>query len=304
MKTLNNWKKQIATYDKLSLKEAKALYTKIVSTEDDIQKELLMDKLIKGTMYVVINFIEYNKLDEIQSSLYDIDDIISTYMTILYKEIKNGNLLNAISFSHLFRKEKYDISGKLVGKNNKVEQVLGLSSSRCLDLFYKYASLKENKEYSEEQKQELFQRMIERLNLDISSTYLYNTLCPVFEEIYNTFNKDIFSISSDTLKGYIKLFIYNKLSCNLNDKVEVKKTPEDIVMYEKLKEYIDHFQLPEQLKYVLYSRYGIIDDKIKTQKELGEMFNMSKEQIRNIELIALRSCRHPSRSRKIMDYLY
>ena len=54
---------------------------------------------------------------------------------------------------------------------------------------------------------------------------------------------------------------------------------------------------------VLQLRYGLEDDRARTLEEVGREFNVSRERIRQIESKALRKLRHPSRSRKLKDYL-
>jgi RNA polymerase sigma factor RpoD-like protein len=54
---------------------------------------------------------------------------------------------------------------------------------------------------------------------------------------------------------------------------------------------------------VLQLRYGLEDDRARTLQEVGKEFNVSRERIRQIEAKALRKLRHPSRSRKLRDYL-
>jgi len=54
---------------------------------------------------------------------------------------------------------------------------------------------------------------------------------------------------------------------------------------------------------VLQLRFGLEDDRARTLEEVGKEFNVTRERIRQIEGKALRKLRHPSRSRKLRDYL-
>ena len=54
---------------------------------------------------------------------------------------------------------------------------------------------------------------------------------------------------------------------------------------------------------VLQFRFGLEDGRSRTLEEVGKEFNVTRERIRQIEAKALRKLRHPSRSRKLKDYL-
>ncbi|MBR6812653.1 MAG: sigma-70 family RNA polymerase sigma factor, partial [Oscillospiraceae bacterium] len=54
---------------------------------------------------------------------------------------------------------------------------------------------------------------------------------------------------------------------------------------------------------VLKLRFGIEDGRARTLEEVGKEFNVTRERIRQIEAKALRKLRHPSRSKKLKDFL-
>lgn len=54
---------------------------------------------------------------------------------------------------------------------------------------------------------------------------------------------------------------------------------------------------------VLRLRFGLEDGKARTLEEVGQKFKVTRERIRQIEAKALRKLRHPSRSKKLKDYL-
>ena len=61
--------------------------------------------------------------------------------------------------------------------------------------------------------------------------------------------------------------------------------------------------LNEREAQVLRLRYGLLDGRSHTLEEVGAEFNITRERIRQIEAKALRKLRHPSRSKKLKDYL-
>ena len=54
---------------------------------------------------------------------------------------------------------------------------------------------------------------------------------------------------------------------------------------------------------VLRLRFGLDDGRPRTLEEVGKVFNVTRERIRQIEAKALRKLRHPSRSKKLKDFL-
>jgi RNA polymerase primary sigma factor len=94
---------------------------------------------------------------------------------------------------------------------------------------------------------------------------------------------------------------------HLGDFIEDEKTatPTDEVASKMLKEQLLHIldTLTPREEKVLRLRYGIDDGKSRTLEEVGKEFNVTRERIRQIEAKALRKLRHPSRSKKLKDFL-
>ena len=81
--------------------------------------------------------------------------------------------------------------------------------------------------------------------------------------------------------------------------------PMDAAAYTLLREQLIEVlnSLTEREQKVLRLRFGLDDGKARTLEEVGKEFNVTRERIRQIEAKALRKLRHPSRSRKLKDYL-
>ena len=94
---------------------------------------------------------------------------------------------------------------------------------------------------------------------------------------------------------------------HLVDLIEDDKTvaPSDVAAYAVLKEQmlsVLHKLTPRE-EMVLRLRYGIDDGRPRTLEEVGKEFNVTRERIRQIEAKALRKLRHPSKKKKLEDFL-
>ena len=86
---------------------------------------------------------------------------------------------------------------------------------------------------------------------------------------------------------------------------EDSPAPQDSAAYTMLKEQLEDVMTtltPREAK-VLKLRFGLEDGKARTLEEVGRVFDVTRERIRQIEAKALRKLRHPSRSKKLRDYM-
>ena len=86
---------------------------------------------------------------------------------------------------------------------------------------------------------------------------------------------------------------------------EDSPAPQDSAAYTMLKEQLEEVMTtltPREAK-VLKLRFGLEDGKARTLEEVGRVFDVTRERIRQIEAKALRKLRHPSRSKKLRDYM-
>jgi len=117
--------------------------------------------------------------------------------------------------------------------------------------------------------------------------------------------RDIYKISQEPVS--LETPIGEEDDSHLGDfiKDERNASPEEYATNEMLKDEISNvlLTLTEREEKVIRLRFGLEDGKSRTLEEVGQMFGVTRERIRQIEAKALRKLRHPSRSKKLKDYL-
>ena len=117
--------------------------------------------------------------------------------------------------------------------------------------------------------------------------------------------REIYKISQDPVS--LETPIGEEDDSHLGDfiKDERNLSPEEFATNEMLKDEISEvlLTLTEREEKVVRLRFGLEDGKPRTLEEVGQMFGVTRERIRQIEAKALRKLRHPSRSRKLRDYM-
>ena len=116
--------------------------------------------------------------------------------------------------------------------------------------------------------------------------------------------RDIYKISQEPVS--LETPIGEEDDSHLGDfiKDERNVSPEEYATNEMLKDEISEvlLTLTEREEKVIRLRFGLEDGKSRTLEEVGQMFGVTRERIRQIEAKALRKLRHPSRSKKLKDY--
>jgi RNA polymerase primary sigma factor len=117
--------------------------------------------------------------------------------------------------------------------------------------------------------------------------------------------REIYKISQEPVS--LETPIGEEDDSHLSDFIKDKSSmsPEEYATNEILKEEIKNvlMTLQEREQEVLELRFGLIDGTCHTLEEVGKRFNVTRERIRQIEAKALRKLRHPSRAKKLKDFM-
>ena len=117
--------------------------------------------------------------------------------------------------------------------------------------------------------------------------------------------REVYKISQDPVS--LETPIGEEDDSHLGDFIKDERTmsPEEYATSEMLKEELSGvlLTLTDREEKVLRLRFGLDDGRARTLEEVGKEFNVTRERIRQIEAKALRKLRHPSRSKKLKDYL-
>ena len=117
--------------------------------------------------------------------------------------------------------------------------------------------------------------------------------------------REVYKISQDPVS--LETPISEEDDSHLGDFIRDERTvsPEEYATEELLKEELADvlLTLTDREEKVLRLRFGLDDGQCRTLEEVGQIFGVTRERIRQIEAKALRKLRHPSRSRKLKDFL-
>ena len=126
------------------------------------------------------------------------------------------------------------------------------------------------------------------------------------ENWYNNKTEELLKLKNDTLS--INSFVGDEEETELVDFIPSENdSPEDLAINKAMKdsvlELLDNCNLKDREKNVIILRFGLDGNEPRTLEEVGNIYNLTRERIRQIEAKALRKLRHPSRSKKLKDYM-
>lgn len=296
---------------KYSFKELKEYLISLKNETDINAKEIKRKFIIENSFHFVYDFINKNALNVLITSVYDIDDIISTCCEIWIELIDNDYIINSAKYCIVENKLFYELTNKLITNKENISEFLKSQITEVENILYEFILTKYKKidfdynDYIELLKKQYY-------NYRFINTYFYNKsdyekLYIILTNIYDSLNIseiDINKLSKTKIKLLKYIFINKGIE---NSRVDINKVVvsnlseiiEDNFRKNKLLEIIFESNiLNEKEKEIIKRRFGIDGNDVETCREIAESYNLSKTRIQQIEAKALRKLRCSNELRK------
>lgn len=293
---LNKWYKQIKDYEHLKINEAKELYKLYLETKN----MNYLNRIIEGTLYITYNYINRNHLIYLSPSLYDIDDIISSFLELWVENINEDILLKVNSYSEIinitFIKK---LNEKLGIPDTKVIEYSNLNTKLLEELLCLYISEMETKNKVDFN---LFKRKYyEIYNCSFNDDYTISNVYFLISKIYNNSNikyeTDV-NKRNAKIKKYIKIIIDSTLNEPFDNCINSEYVEECVINKIMLNNFInkvDELITNERNKEIMYHRFGIGNYEKLSLSDLSKKYKITECRIKQIEDREIRLLRYPSK---------
>lgn len=315
---LDNWCCGINQYEKLNFNDARELYIKMINS-DECSKEILRERIITGTLYLIPKFINRSLFPFIKGGSYDIDDVINACNEVWINVIDNGGLLNVSFFSELFDDSfynnvinqfvyRYDLYSDFNINNELFVHMLHWYINNALggvEIDYDYFL-----EHLNSYTKVLFDKhlMVSPCKDPLS---IYEMIVSIYEQLVkNGYCEE--KISERKLLLLKNMLIDNVMYCSSKDVFNEKEDDYSVfylnnVLKEEIMDVIlSNSNLSKKQMDMLLYRYGIIDGEYKTFEATGKKFGVSKERIFDSEKRVIHKIRTKNRRAVglMNDYFY
>lgn len=312
---LNEWQDCISNYPKITFKEAQKRFIQLSKCEDNYLKEKLRNDLIQGTLYVVFDFIKNNGLIYLNSSSYDMEDVISTCNEIWINKIDAGALLNVSNFREIFDYEfYYKLSEGLNITTYSVSENMMLNINSFIDLLMDYIKLKEEDINFSVNKFIQYLKSNKKYESILQRIYYYGNsfaFCNLFDAIIKSFELDDndLKITKTKLEKLKYIIISNGLEYlreNINQVVCMDSTNlwlEENCKSQIIKIIFEGDRLNDSQKDIIAKRFGILDGKGRSLEDVAKEYHVTRERIRQREIKAIRMLRNPTTYNKLKELI-
>lgn len=314
---LDYWSKSISVYNKLNFDEAQELYKRMNKSQGK-DRELLREKLITGTLYLIPKNIKKSLFPYIVNSSYDMNDIINAFNETWINVIDSGKLLEVSCFSLLFRNDFYSKVINQFAPSVEFSNYFNINKKFfiyilswyvnkningtlvTLDSFLEYFNTYREK-YIDEDYIITDKDLVAIYNM-VETTYEYlkrNGLDnkKISERMFLLINNLLLDSVLNTTDNNIKIYDMEYYDINY-----LRKFIEEKILYV----IFNDIPFGQRRKDILRYHYGLDDGEYKTFEETGKLFGISGERVREIENNVIKIIR--DRKGKVLplleDYFY
>lgn len=284
--------------NRIKISEAQELYKSAIETNDEKLKKLLMDKLILNTLYVVYNYLNRNKINMFSTAVYGFDDILNSFIEVWIRKMQDGSILKVNRLSLLINSSFInEVYISLGGNEIAVPEHYYLSIDHFISLFVMYLEYKNmGKEFTQNDLIKYFYD--NAISRRLFEGYLFDfNIIKIFDTIYKNLELeklDDLQIKKTKIQFFFKLILNSGLTEYIEDNYPDYSMEETILQSEVFKNIIKDVSTVINNKKatdVINERFGLIDGKKRTLKQVGKDLNISTERVRQVELRALRKLR-------------
>ena len=267
---------------------------RLTSESEQIRSKIIMS-YIKYVNWVLRRTYNNMPLDKEELQMYGIEGLLNAMKTFDYKL---GNRLDTYAFDaiiHNVQRNFKDLTGLEWGVYTKKDSI-----RYYRELIQEVEGNKREispQELADSGLISLSARKIEELDEIVPSI---TPISSVQNQISDEYPEIAEAEMLTTFDEYNKVDTYTD-STEPKEKYDVEKIAMNSIVKDTLLEALD--TLTEREKAVIINRFGLLDGYSKTLEEVGHMFNVNRERIRQIEAKALRKLRHPSRAKKLKDFI-
>ena len=282
---IKKWEEIISKYPRYNITKTKQILDMINNETDLSKRRIMRHDLINGTLYVLHGIILRSGFLCLNSSIFDIDDIMCSCIEIWIKYLDNGKVYNVDTFSDVFSSSFYsEVMLNTINQKFPISEFTVLSTEdfgKIVFLFIREKSINNGISY-----EEFLEILIKnhRIKKDYKSDINSQ------EKIRNTYN--LLMAIADSI-NYAKMPIsrvnfmkYMMIECALEySSINITDNFQDFFVVPKQPENNDEFftilrKILDDDEYELLIKCYGINGKEYTLEEVGEEFNISKEAVR------------------------
>ena len=291
------WQEQIDEFPKLKFGEAKKLYQAFLKEESKQEQKKIREEVICGTLHFIGKQIENNPFFFLPNRLFDMNDVINTYVEEWIKQIDTGSLLNIERLSYIFNATfTFNVVANLINKKDNND----FSIPDFPKLLINYVALK--KEKGQVSWNDFLDmtgwNLLEYNKIDLLTIY------KILETLTNVMAKyeiEIGFTKAQQLKYLLILYARELLQVDIHEVACVdvsKEVIERMYCTQAIKSILDS-DLTDREKDVLVMHFGLNDSNSSNYDVIAKKYDVTRFRIMQIEAKALRRLRHPSRLKDI-----